>query len=637
MNITPLKLQDIKITGPFWGRYMDIIKKDLIPYQWEVMNDRADDAPKSHCIANFEIAAGLKDGDFYGFIFQDSDLYKWLEAVAYALATTPDPALEAIADDAINLIGKCQSDNGYVNTYFTIKRPDKRWKNLVQGHEMYCAGHMIEAAVAYFDATGKRAFLDIAIKFADHIDNTFGPDDGKIPGYPGHQEIELALCKLYKTTDDKRYLNLAAYFIKQRGKAPNYFGVERLNPDYFAVFGDPGEKPDWTYEQSHQVPQDQRTATGHAVRAVYMYSAMADIARELGDAELLHACDALYENIVQKQMYVTGAVGAAAGGERFTTDYDLPNDLIYGETCASIGLMMFMRRMHQVHGTAEYADIMERALYNTVLAGVSLTGKNYFYVNPLEIDPHRTKNHPALRHVLPVRPKWFSCACCPANVARTLSGLGLYAYARSETNLYVNLYCEGEAVDGARKITVQTAYPFGDAAIITATGGQYTLMLKSPSTAPIKSITIDGQAAAPKITNGYVCLNQDWHGQIIHIVFDMTPTFVYTHTAVQNNTGKAAIMKGPLVYCAESIDNSAQLGGYFIDDTQVPARVKMPEGLLENASALKVSAIKYTAPSGTLYSSVKPNREPAELTLIPYFLWANRGENEMRVFINTQG
>ncbi|MCL1882572.1 MAG: glycoside hydrolase family 127 protein, partial [Defluviitaleaceae bacterium] len=336
-KIKPLALQDITVEGSFWRRYMELIRKEVIPYQWDILNDRVKDAAKSSCIKNFEIAAGKTEGKFYGMVFQDSDLYKWLESVAYTLAAYPDAQLEKLADDAIKLISEAQTSDGYVNTHYTD--PETRWTNLQHGHELYCAGHLIEAAIAYHDATGKTTFLDIAKRFADCIDKAFGLDDGKINGYPGHQEIELALYKLFEVTKEKRYLNLAAYFINQRGKKPYYFLLEKESPKFKEVFPELLTF-DHDYFQAGVPPIEQRVATGHSVRAVYMYCAMADLASELEDKALASACEILYRDITEKQMYVTGAIGSAESGERFTTAYDLPNDLIYGETCASVGLMM---------------------------------------------------------------------------------------------------------------------------------------------------------------------------------------------------------------------------------------------------------------------------------------------------------
>lgn len=630
-KIKPLALQDITVEGSFWRRYMELIRKEVIPYQWDILNDRVKDAAKSSCIKNFEIAAGKTEGKFYGMVFQDSDLYKWLESVAYTLAAYPDAQLEKLADDAIKLISEAQTSDGYVNTHYTD--PETRWTNLQHGHELYCAGHLIEAAIAYHDATGKTTFLDIAKRFADCIDKAFGLDDGKINGYPGHQEIELALYKLFEVTKEKRYLNLAAYFINQRGKKPYYFLLEKESPKFKEVFPELLTF-DHDYFQAGVPPIEQRVATGHSVRAVYMYCAMADLASELEDKALASACEILYRDITEKQMYVTGAIGSAESGERFTTAYDLPNDLIYGETCASVGLMMFCRRMNAMHANAEYADTMELALYNTVLAGISLSGKGFFYVNPLEVEPKKVKNHPSYKHIRPVRPKWFDCACCPSNLARTVMGLGLYAYGKTSEGLYLNLYCEGSAKDGGREIKISTGYPFGNTASITASGGIYALHLRNPQFAPMKSVKVNGEPIQIKTENGYATIIRDFNNDKIEIEFDMTPRYIYSASEIQSNAGKAAIMRGAIVYCAEETDNSALLSGYILDDKAPIAESKMPPNLLPESVALTAKAFKYDKQT-ELYSTKKPKLQPKDLHLIPYFQWANRGENEMRVFMQT--
>jgi len=633
-KIRPLHLQDVAINGSFWSRYIEQIREKVLPYQWEVLNDRVEDAKRSHCIKNFEIVAGRWEGTFYGMCFQDSDLYKWLESVAYTLAVHADPELERLADEAIALIGAAQGEDGYINTYYDIKEPDRRWSNLQQGHELYCAGHLIEAAVAYYNATGKRAVLDIAIRFADYIDEVFGLEDGKLDGYPGHQEIELALFRLYETTGEKRYLILAAYFIKQRGKAPNFFDIEDKQPRYKEIF--PEITPlARTYSQSHEPPADQRVATGHSVRAVYMYAAMADLAAELNDTALRVAVDALYEDITTRQMYVTGAIGSLAWGERFTGAYDLPNDLIYGETCASVGLMMFCQRMNAMYADAQYADTMELALYNSVLSGTSISGTEFFYVNPLHVEPERVHIRPNFNHIKTVRQKWFDCACCPSNLARTVMGLGMYAYGKTEDALYVNLYCAGSAKDGVRNLEVNTDYPYGGDATLKVDGGKFKLYLRNPQYAPVKSLTINGEAVQLQVENGYIVLEQDWNGQAIEITFDMQPKRLYCTTKVQGNIGSTAIMRGPLVYCMEQVDNGAYLGAIRLDEDAPLTETAPPEGLLPEVVALRAPAYRYEQAEDALYSEQRPKLVPSDLTLIPYFLWANRGENEMRVYIPT--
>jgi hypothetical protein len=543
-------------------------------------------------------------------VFQDSDLYKWLEAVAFSLETCPDPELEKLACGAIELIGAAQQADGYINTYYTLKEPEGRWTNLQHGHELYCAGHLIEAAVAYFNATGKRNLLDIAIRFADCIDGYFRNGEG----YPGHQEIELALLKLYAVTGEERYLTLARIFIDRRGSdEPHYFIKERQGEQFRDIF--PQLSPvDTRYFQAHVKPAEQRQAAGHSVRAVYMYSAMADLALELGDEEMRKACEGLYDNITQKQMYITGAIGSTSIGEAFTTDYDLPNDLVYGETCASIGLMMFCRRMNALTGGAEYIDILERALYNTVLAGMSLSGTEFFYVNPLEADPARISQSPDLTHVKIPRQKWFDCSCCPTNISRTVMGLGEYIYAATDDGLVINLYCSGSAEHNGRRVEVTADYPYGGEVAVKVSGGRFKLYMRIPG-------------------KGYDVLERDWQGDVVKLTLDMQPKIVYTSPKVGNNNGKAAVMRGPLVYCAEQADNGENLGALTLKGGDI-IQTDAPDPLPPQTAALTAAGCRLTARTDDLYSLSPPDLKDTPIKLIPYFLWANRGVGEMRVFFN---
>ena len=438
-----IALQNITILDDFWNKYVKLVKEVIIPYQWDILNDRIEGIETSHCISNFKIAAGEAKGEFQGAVFQDTDVAKWLEAVGFALSFGRDEKLEKLADETIDLIGRAQQPDGYLNTYFTIKEPDLRWINLMEGHELYTAGHMIEAAVAYYEATGKRKFLDIMCKFADLICNTFGNEQGKIHGYPGHQEIELALVKLYKVTGKKEYLNTAKYFIDARGQGENYFLKEEKSEKYKRIFPEFANY-DTKYSQSHIPVREQKTAEGHAVRAVYMYSAMADLAEQFNDNELLQVCDTLWNNIVNKRMYITGSIGSSGLLERFTTDYDLPNDCNYSETCASIGLAMFGKRMANIKKDASYMNTVERALYNTLLSGIAMNGKSFFYVNPLEVWPENCIERTSKEHVKPVCQTWFGVACCPPNITRTLASLGQYIYFKEDNQIYTNLFIANE-------------------------------------------------------------------------------------------------------------------------------------------------------------------------------------------------
>src|SRR5690625_1118398 len=375
----------VEVHDAFWRTYMKLVRDQVIPYQWEALNDRIPNASPSHAIENLKIAAGEASGDFHGMVFQDSDVAKWLEAVAYSLETDPDDQLEQTADEVIDLLGRAQQADGYLNTYFTIKEPENRWGSLMHNHELYCAGHFIEAAVAYYNTNGKRKFLDIMCRYADYIDTVFGEDDSKLSGYTGHQEIELALVRLYRVTNNDKYLKLSQYFIDARGNKPHYFDEER-EKNAPGVFEEMVQHFDhfFEYNQSHKPVREQDKAVGHAVRAVYMYTAMADLAAETGDHVLAEATKTLWGNATQCQMYVTGGLGSSVHGEAFSFDYDLPNDLCYTETCASVGLVFWARRMLDLEANGAYADVLERALYNGTISGMDLDGQKFFYVNPLE-------------------------------------------------------------------------------------------------------------------------------------------------------------------------------------------------------------------------------------------------------------
>ena len=457
-----IPLSAIRIDDFYWNRYIKLIPDKVIPYQWEILNDKVPDAPPSYCLKNFRIAAGEEKGERQGMVFQDSDAAKWLEAVAYSLASRPDPALEKTADEVIALIGRAQENDGYLNTYFSVVCPDDKWNNLTEGHELYCAGHLIEAAVAYYETTGKKALLEIVCRFADLIGKIFGNRKDQIKGYPGHPEVELALIRLYNATGQRQYLDTAKYFIDERGKTPSYFLEEMNRPGFKQLFKDFANY-DLRYSQSHLPVRKQDTAEGHAVRALYLYCAAADLAEEYEDSELLERCRILWNNIVQKRMYITGSVGSSGFWERFTVDYDLPNDSNYSETCASIGLALFGLRMSRITKDASYFDTVERALYNTIRSGISLEGDRYFYVNPLEVWPETCIEHSSRSHVKPVRQKWFDCACCPTNVARTLTNLGQYIYFKTEDEFFVNLFIQNKTVFEIKGKTVnlslETDYP----------------------------------------------------------------------------------------------------------------------------------------------------------------------------------
>lgn len=626
------KVMRASFDGGFFGPIVAGVRGKMLPYQWQALNDAVEGGEKSFCIRNFRIAAGLEKGEHGGFVFQDSDLAKWLEAVAYQLLLEPDQELEALADGAIRLIEQAQMADGYVNTYYQLTDIAKRWTNLRDNHELYSAGHMIEAAVAYWQATGKDSLLRVMERMADHIMTVLGPEEGKIHGYPGHEEIELALCKLYDVTGKDKYLRLAEYFINERGKSPRFFAEEqkRLGRDYppEGAFG-------YTYAQHHLPVREQETVEGHAVRALYLMSGMADVALRTGDEPLLDACRKLYRNLTLKRMYITGGVGSSHLGEAFTFDYDLPSDTAYAETCASIALIFFCRRMLEAELKGDYADTMQRALYNTCLAGMSFDMQRFFYVNPLSVDPEASRRDDRKKHVLPVRPKWFGCACCPPNLARLLSSLALYAYSVRGRAVCVHLYIQGEITfnteDGPASLRVQTEYPRDGQVEITLGKGDYDLMLLLPGWCKGYSLTRDGQKLDAPCLDGYLQIPGPFDNTRVTLRMEMPPRRVYAHEAVSEEIGKVALQRGPVVYCLEEKDNGASLHQLSLPKGAVIQLREDPE--LPGSLSLCAHGLRQMPASDALYADAPGEKEPAELVFIPYYAWANRGENEMEVWM----
>ena len=642
MRANSLDLKEVSICDPFWSKHVDLVRNTIIPYQWEAMNDRIPDAESSHCLENFKIAAGRAKGDFYGAVFQDTDVAKWLEAVGFSLACYPDEALEKTADEVIDLIADAQCEDGYINTYFTIKEPDKRWTDLCEGHELYTAGHLMEAAVAYYEGTGKRKFLECMCRFADLICDTFGTEEGKIHGYPGHEEVEIGLVKLARVTDNLKYLKQAKYFIDARGVGENYFMKEMSRPDYKLIFP---EFADYTpeYSQSHKPVREQTTAEGHAVRAVYLYCAMADLAEAYQDEGLLNACKTLWNNIVEKRMYITGGIGSSGYLERFTVDYDLPNEYNYSESCASIGLALFGLRMAQITGESQYMDVVERALYNTVLAGIALDGKSFFYVNPLEVWPPACMEGTSKKHVKPIRQKWFGVACCPPNIARTLASLGQYVYSQKpeKKELYVNLFVSNETEFDWNKdkifVKLQTEFPWVNTyslEVKNVPADGMDLMLRVPDYAQDYQVKADGNIYEEnkESEKGYRRVHVEKDTKV-EVSFAAPAKFVYANPQVRADSGKVAIVRGPLVYCLEEIDNSQNLPAIFVD-TDAALREEKSD-LFGGIITVKARGKKIveSSVSDSLYSGQKPQLEDVELTAIPYPYWNNRGEGEMLVWM----
>lgn len=629
-----------QIDDPFWAGKMETVRTQMIPYQWKALNDQVEGAAPSHCIKNFKIAAGMEDGKFEGRVFQDSDVAKWLEAVGYVLSWHKDEELERTADEVIRIIAAAQQPDGYLDTYYIINGLEKRWTNLMNDHELYCAGHMIEAGIAYYEGTGKRELLEVVIRLADCIDGTFGPEEGKLHAYPGHEIIEMALVRLYCLTKEERYLKLAKYFIDERGQEPLYFKQEREkygNTYYWedSLFQE-------QYFQAGKPVREQKEAQGHAVRAMYLYSGMASAAKETGDTSLWEACATLWDNVVHKKMYITGAVGSSDYGEAFTFDYDLPNDTVYGETCASIGLIFWARRMLEVEPGSEYADVMELALFNTCLSGMSLDGKKFFYVNPLEVNPEACRKDQLKKHVEYERQPWFECACCPPNLARLISSLGSYAVTANDSVLYLHLYVGGRMKNpqNGMALRIESGLPWDSEVEITVEDCRketYELAFRVPGWADGVRILLNGEAQT-KFTDvdGYIHFQREWTpGDVVKLAFDMPVRINRANPSVKENIGKIAVSRGPIVYCLEEIDNGDGLHRLSLC-TKKEMEV-LPGNALEGAAELRGCGRRLSDAgfNGALYAAdVEETYDEQKLHFIPYYLWNNRGIGEMTVWVN---
>lgn len=635
-----IDVRDVRIHDDNWSAYKRLVREVVIPYQWEALNDHIPGAEPSHAVRNMRIAAGFERGEFQGFVFQDSDLMKWIEAAAYTLAEAPDEKLAQQVDALVATMRKAQQPDGYLNSYYIINGLEKRFTNLKDCHELYCLGHMIEGAVAYFDATGKRDFLDIACRFADLADSLFGREEGKRKGYPGHEEVELALVKLYQATGEARYLNLAAYFVDQRGAEPNYFVQEWQERGRMLHW-----KPTPTssvgsleYHQAHVPVREQTEAAGHAVRAVYLYTGMAAVARHNGDRSLIEACERLWRNLVDRQLYITGGIGQTHHGEAFTFDYDLPNDTVYSETCAAIGLVFFAHEMLQIQPKAEYADVLERALYNTILAGMAKDGQHFFYVNPLETWPAASQKDPGKRHVKAERQAWFGCSCCPPNVARLLASLGKYIYSQQGDDLYVHLFIGSEVNLGGVRLVQRTQYPWEGKVEITlhgAQGARRAVHVRMPGWCAAPRVCVNGEAAdTTRCVHGYLAIERLWEdGDRIEVELPMHAQLMRANPQVRADAGKAAVVRGPLVYCAEETDNGGNISALRLD-AKASIEGAFDADLLGGAVVLKTQGRRDAASTQALYFPLERDTDACtEITLVPYYLWGNRGLGEMAVWL----
>jgi len=637
----PIPLTESKITGGFWQKMQDLVRTHIIPYQWEALNDRIPGAEPSYCMHNFQVAAGRKEGKHGGWVFQDSDFAKWIEAAAYSLMWHPDVELEKTLDEAIDDIVAAQQPDGYLNTYYIITGLDKRFTNLMNEHELYCLGHLLEGAIAYYQATGKDKLLKALIKYVDLIDSLMGPEDGKMRGYCGHQEIELALVKLYNITKDEKHLDLAKYFIDERGQQPLFFEEECKkygNTCYWenSLFG-------FDYYQADKPVRDQQYAIGHSVRAIYMYAGMADVARETNDDTLMEACLRLWNNTTCRQMYITGGVGSSHFGEAFTFDYDLPNDTVYAETCASIALAFFAQRMFNIELKSEYIDVMELCLYNGIISGMSADGKSFFYVNPLEVFPDATKKDQLKTHVKTERQKWFGCSCCPPNLARLLASFGAYAYSKNKDILYLNLFSEGSvftALDsGNLGLEIITNYPWDEEIKIKVTEktNNSVLAIRIPGWCKSYSVKSNGTDAEYELKDGYAYFKHLEAGQLIELTLHMPVTILEANPRIREDIGKVAVKRGPIVYCLEEVDNGKDLHSVYLP-LDVDFTIEFDVDFFGGIVTLKSSGRKLIqddwCPDELYREAVNPEFKDVSLKWIPYYLWANRGENEMITWVN---
>jgi DUF1680 family protein len=580
-------------------------------------------------------------------IFWDSDVGKWLEAVGYSLGTHPDPRLEKLADQVIDDMANAQPADGYLNSHFLLVEPGKRWSNLTDCHELYCAGHLMEAAVAYARATGKRKVLDVMCRYADCIDRTFGLRKGQLRGYCGHAEIELALVKLFHATGEKRYLNLAKYFVDERGRSPSYFVEEARKRGDLNVHPFKTAAAKNMHRLAHVPVREQTEAVGHAVCAMYLYSAMADVAAETHDTALLAACRRLWKSATQRRMYITGGIGSSRHTERFTCDYDLPNETAYAETCASIGLVFFAHRMLQVEADGAYADVMERALYNGVLSGVSLDGKRFFYANPLAAHPVSYAARPGDDHGYHTdlhRQEWFGCACCPPNIARLLASIGQYVYSQNHAGLFVHLYASGSAeleVGGQRVVVNQrTQYPWQgrvELEVLPTAPGAFTVALRMPGWCRDAKIKVNGKAirTAGLTRKGYVYLRRVWRtGDRVELVLAMPVERIASRPEVRSNCGKVALQRGPIVFCLEEVDNGRDLADITLPRKSKLA-VKWEQNLLGGSMTITGQALRRDRRGWgeALYQPVNGQTTRVTLKAVPYCLWNNRKAGEMVVWV----
>jgi DUF1680 family protein len=629
-RLSPVRFTDVAIDGDFWRERLETVLTRTIPSQYEQL--RANGILESLTIPKPTPPLRIPPGE-HGLsmqVFWDSDVGKWIEAASYALAHRRDAAIEARIDEITEWLAQAQLPDGYFNGWFLGRAPDKRWTNLRDYHELYCAGHLLEGAIAYAQATGRRRLLDVLCRYVDHIAQVFGRGPGQKRGYCGHPEIELALVKLWRATGVRKYLELVAYFVDERGRGdPHYFDVEARAR---------GEDParywfgSYEYSQSHKPVREQEKVVGHAVRAMYLYSAMADLASELDDAALKKACEVLWRDVTSRRMYVTAGIGPSESNEGFTQDYDLPNDTAYAETCASVALVFWAQRMLHLEGDGRYADVLEAALYNGALSGLSRDGSHYFYQNPLASDGSHA------------RWRWHPCPCCPMNVARLVASVGGYFYSTGADAVAIHLYggsTASLAVGGrAVRIVQESDYPWDGRVRITIAPdapARFTLKLRVPGWARGASVAVNGQEIADaRAVSGYLALDRTWSpGDQVALDLPMPVQRLHAHPLVQADVGRVSLRRGPLVYCVEQVDHP----GGAVNLLRLPVganlaferRADLFDGIVTVVADAEAAASDPA--TDQLYASDPFATRPARLTAVPYYLWNNRGANAMCVWL----
>ena len=627
----PVPFPDVKLEGRFWHERLETVLTRTIPSQHRKL-------------AEYTILDSIKlpqpppplrfprhPNGFTVQVFWDSDVGKWIEAASYALAHRRDTDIEARIEAIVDDFEKAQAPDGYLNCWYLGREPDKRWTNLRDNHEMYNAGHLLEGAIAYFRVTGRRRWLDIMERYLDHIYSVFGTGPGQKRGYDGHEEIELALMKLYALTGEKKHLDFATYLINERGQSnPHYFDIERearegREASQRYVYSN------YEYSQSHKPVREQDKVVGHAVRAMYLYTAMADLAAEIDDPALKRACEVLWDDVMETKMYVTAGLGPSAHNEGFTHDFDLPNQTAYAETCASVALIFWAQRMLHLDLDGKYGDILELAMFNGALSGLSRDGEHYFYANPLESDG------------TPTRWDWHTCPCCTMNVSRLVASVGGYFLSVAKDGVAFHLYggISSDVVIGGTRVSLRevSTYPWsGDIAIHVdpEQPAAFDVKLRIPGWCQDARVSVNGDVVdMGAVGNGYLTIRRTWRkGDVVTMDLPMPPVRLYAHPGVIMDAGRVALKRGPLVYCLEEADNP----GGRVQRLKLPRaaelRAETRADLFDGIVTLKADALAIRESDWqTLYRSTPPVDEKATLTALPYYLWANRGQGSMIVWV----